>query len=84
MYTEPNIVLDCPYCNKPIYETLSWFKKAYFTCPNCDMGLADSQFSTVVADLEHEMDASIEEMINGQTESGCCGKKSSCGEGGCA
>ena len=78
MYTEPKITLDCPYCNEPIYETLNWFKKTYFTCPACDQGLAADQFATVVADLEEAMDASIEEMIHGQPHSGCCGNKSSC------
>lgn len=84
MYTEPNIALDCPYCNEPVYEKLSWFKNAYFTCPHCDKGLADSQFASVIYDLEQEMDASIEEMINGRQVSGCCSKSSSCGDGGCS
>ncbi len=84
MFTETNIALDCPYCSETIYETLSWFKKAYSTCPNCDQGLADSQFATVISELEQSMEESIEEMIHGQSGSGCCGKKSSCGEGGCS
>ncbi len=78
MYTEPNITLDCPYCNEAIHETLSWFKTTYFTCPACDQGLAADQFATVIADLEEAMDASIEEMLNGQPNSSCCGNKSSC------
>lgn len=81
MYTETNIALDCPYCNEPIYETLSWFKNTYFTCPACDQGLAADQFAAVIADLEEAMDASIEEMIHGQPSGSCCGKKTSCGQG---
>lgn len=83
VYTEPHIALDCPYCKEPIYATLSWFKQAYFTCPNCDKGLADGQFAVAVTALEDAMDASIEEMINGQTGGGCCGSQRSCG-GGCS
>jgi hypothetical protein len=68
---EPKIALDCPYCGASIYETLSWFKKTYSTCPSCDKGLAADQFSAVLADLEQAMDASIEEMVHG-TSHGCC------------
>lgn len=84
LFTETNIALECPYCNETIYETLSWFKKAYSTCPNCDQGLVDRQFTTVLSELEQSMEESIEEMIHGQSGSGCCGKKSSCGKGGCS
>jgi hypothetical protein len=78
--TDTNIALDCPYCGESIYEALSWFKKTYSTCPNCDRGLAASQFSAVISDLEKSMEESIEEMVLGQQQGGsCCGKKSSCG-----
>jgi hypothetical protein len=74
--------LDCPYCGESIFESLEWFKKSYSTCPCCDKGLVAGQFAAVIADLEQEMDANIEEMVHGQPHSGCCDKKSSCG-GGC-
>ena len=83
MQTETNISLDCPYCSEAIYATMSWFKKTYATCPNCDKGLASSQFATAINELEQAMEASIEEMIHGQPQGGCCGDKSSCGGGGC-
>lgn len=76
--SEPKIDLACPYCNESIYETLSWFKKTYFTCPNCDKGLAAGQFASVVIDLEQAMDASVEEMIYGAPHTSCCGKDSCC------
>lgn len=76
MLTEPKITLCCPYCAEPISEVLSWFKKSYSTCPACDKGLVAGQFATTIADLEEAMDASIEEMLNGQPHSGCCGKES--------
>ncbi len=83
MSLEPKVSLDCPYCKAAIYETLSWFKKDYSSCPACDQGLAAGQFAAVVANLEQAMAASIEEMINGKPESSCCGNKSSCG-GSCS
>ena len=88
MHTETNIALDCPYCGVSIYETLEWFKKTYSTCPSCDKGLAATQFSKVITDIEQAMEDSVEEMVNGQQPSGggCCGgggdgggDKSSCG-----
>jgi transcription initiation factor IIE alpha subunit len=82
VYAESNIALDCPYCSEPIYETLAWFKKSYSTCPHCDQGLVADQFSVIINNLEQAMDESIEEMINGKPQGGCCGAKSSCGDGG--
>lgn len=81
MHFETNLALDCPYCGEQIYESLNWFKKTYSTCPHCDKGLAAGQFAAAVTDLEQAMEANIEEMVHGQSEGGCCGKKSSCGEG---
>ncbi len=78
MLFEPRISLECPYCDESIYETLDWFKKDYSTCPACEQGLAAGQFSALIANLEHEMAANIEEMVNGQAPTSCCGKKSSC------
>lgn len=79
MYTETNIALDCPYCGASIYESLTWFKKTYSTCPYCDKGLAASQFATVISDLEQAMTENIDEMVYGKSQGGgCCGKKSSC------
>lgn len=78
MSSEARIELACPYCNEPIYETLSWFKKPYSTCPACDKGLAAGQFSAVISDLEQAMDASVEEMIYGAPHKSCCGKDSCC------
>ena len=78
MFFEPKISLECPYCEESIYETLSWFKKDYSTCPACEQGLAAGQFSVIIANLEQDMAANIEEMVNGQPTSSCCGKKSSC------
>lgn len=75
---ETKIALDCPYCHESIYETLSWFKQTYSTCPACDQGLAARQFATLIAELEQAMDANIEEMLNGKPHTSCCGKKSSC------
>lgn len=79
MPTDTNIALDCPYCGELIYESLSWFKKTYSTCPSCNRGLAANQFSAIISDLEKSMEESIEEMVLGQQHGGCCGKKSSCG-----
>ena len=74
MHKETQVALDCPYCGESIFETLSWFKRAYFTCPLCDNGLADSQFAAVISALEQSMDESIEEMIHGRPHGGgCCG-----------
>ena len=78
VHVEPKIALDCPNCGKSIYETLSWFKKTYSTCPACEKGLAASQFSSVIANLEQAMDTNIDEMIYGQPHTCCCGKESSC------
>lgn len=78
MSLEPRIDLACPYCNASIYETLSWFKETYFTCPACAQGLAAGQFSAVISDLEQAMAANIDEMINGAPQGGCCGKDSCC------
>ena len=79
MHDETTIALDCPYCGEAIYDTLSWFKKTYSTCPACDKGLAASQFDAVIADLEEAMDADIEEMVQGKPKPGCgCGKSSCC------
>lgn len=79
MYTETNIGLECPYCAETIYESLSWFKKTYSTCPHCDKGLTSGQFSSVVLDLERAMEEDIAAMVLGRGQGGCCGKKSSCG-----
>lgn len=78
MSLEPKINLACPYCNESIYETFSWFKKAYSTCPACDKGLAAGQFAAVISDLEQAIDANVEEMIYGVQETSCCGKDSCC------
>jgi len=77
---EKNICLDCPYCGAEIYQPLSWFRKAYSTCPTCEQGLAAGQFAAAVAEIEQELDAHIEDMMHGSTQksSGCCGGKSSC------
>ncbi len=80
MHEEIMIALDCPYCGESIYEALSWFKQTYSTCPSCDKGLAAGQFAAVVADLEQAMEDRVEELVNGQPNTGCCCKKSSCGE----
>ena len=82
MYADENIALDCPYCSKPIYEALAWFKKSYAACPHCEQGLVADQFSAVISDLEQTMAESVEEMLYDQPQGGCCGEKSSCG-GGC-
>ncbi len=80
MRAEEKVSLDCPYCGEAIYETLSWFKKAYSTCPACQKGLAAGQFAAVIDDIEQALDTEIEEMVKGGPESGCCGKKKSgCG-----
>jgi len=75
---EPKINLACPYCNESIYETLSWFKKPYSTCPACDKGLAAGQFTSVISELEQAMDARIEEIIDDAPHTSCCGKESCC------
>jgi hypothetical protein len=80
VYVEPKITLDCPSCGAAIYETLGWFKKTYSTCPVCDNGLAASQFSTVISQLEEAMDSNIDEMLYGQPHSSCCGKDTAGGK----
>lgn len=81
MLEEEKISLDCPYCGEAIYESLSWFRRTYSTCPRCQKGLAASQFAAVIADIEQALDARIEETVRGTPpDSGCCGKKkTSCG-----
>jgi len=71
------ITLDCPSCHAPLTRSLDWFKQTYFTCPECGAGLAASQFSSLIADLEAALDENIEEMMQGKS-SGC-----GCGKGGC-
>lgn len=78
MLVEPKVALDCPYCKESIYETLSWFKKDYSTCPFCEQGLVSGQFSSIIASIEKAFAANIEEMITGKAPGNCCGKKSSC------
>jgi len=75
---ESKISLDCPYCREAIYETLSWFKKDYSTCPACEQGLAAGQFAGIIKNLEQAVAASIEEMLNAKPSGSCCSKKSSC------
>lgn len=75
MLEEEKVSLDCPYCGEAIYETLSWFRRTYFTCPACQKGLAASQFATVIADIGQALDARIEETVKGAPDSGCCSKK---------
>jgi len=72
---EPKLTLNCPYCGESILETLGWFKKTYSTCPYCENGLAASQFSTILADLEQAMDENIEKMLFGSVPTSCCGKE---------
>lgn len=74
MRTEEMIALDCPYCGEIIYQPLSWFKKTYSTCPNCDKGLTASQFEKAVFELEQTLDESIDEMLQKKPHGGCCGK----------
>ncbi len=78
MSAEVNVALDCPNCGESIYKTLSWFKKPYSTCPNCQNGLAAGQFAATIAELERAMDENIEEMLYGSAPRSCCGKDS-CG-----
>lgn len=73
MLAEEMIALDCPYCGVTIHQPLSWFKKTYSTCPACDNGLAASQFETTITLLEQAMDDSIDEMVHGTLQGGCCG-----------
>jgi|GEM_PF-729197 peptide subunit release factor 1 (eRF1) len=77
---EKDICLECPYCDEAIHRSLSWFKQTYFTCPACEQGLSAAQFAGIVDEIEEELDAQIEEMIQGSGEkkSGCCGGRSSC------
>ncbi len=78
MHAEPKIALNCPCCGVSIYETLSWFKKTYSTCPACGNGLSADQFGTIIADIEQAMAANIEEMVLGHQHTSCCDKKTSC------
>lgn len=80
MSAEERISLDCPYCGAEIYETLSWFKKTYSTCPACQKGLSAGQFAAVIEEIEQALDAEIEAMVKGKPEAGCCGHgKGNCG-----
>ncbi|MBE0597849.1 MAG: hypothetical protein IH614_11310 [Desulfuromonadales bacterium] len=74
---EETVSLDCPYCAQAIYKPLSWFKQTYFTCPECQKGLAAGQFATLVDDLEQALDAEVEVMLKGEPRSGCCKDKMS-------
>ncbi|BCR04236.1 hypothetical protein DESUT3_13050 [Desulfuromonas versatilis] len=78
MFADENISLECPYCGEAIYQPLSWFQKAYSTCPVCQKGLAAGQFAARVKEIEQALDAHIEEMVGGARKTGCCGGKSSC------
>lgn len=75
MPTKETIALDCPYCRETIYRPLSWFKQAYATCPECQGGLSASQFAERISEIEQTLDATIEEMVQGEKKTGCCCKK---------
>jgi len=71
--TEEKISLDCPCCGESIYQPVSWFKKTYSTCPACDAGLASGQFEAAVREIEKALDDHVEDILYGQSSSGCCG-----------
>jgi ribosomal protein L37AE/L43A len=77
VFAEEKISLNCPYCGEEIYESLSWFKRTYFTCPACQKGLAAAQFDAIVTDIEAALDARIEEDVKGAPSGGCCHEKHS-------
>jgi len=70
------IALDCPYCEAEIYRPLTWFRQPYFTCPACGGGLAAGQFATVVDEIDAALEASVAEMLEGQS---ACGGGCRCG-----
>jgi len=70
------ITLDCPYCRAAIRQPLSWFRQAYFSCPDCHGGLAAGQFEAIIRELDAAFDDSIDEMLQGKPGCGC-------GSGGC-
>ena len=68
------IALCCPNCREAIYRPLPWFRQAYGTCPHCGGGVAAGQFAELLAAVEAEFDAQIEELLSGRSCSGgCCG-----------
>jgi hypothetical protein len=79
---QSRIALDCPLCGESIYQPLSWFKKAYSTCPACDMSIPAARFDALLNDLEQAFDQRIDEMLTDDQPQagGCCGskKKDSC------
>jgi len=81
--TEEIVSLDCPYCQGNITKLLSWFKQTYSTCPVCDGGLTAGQFAPLVEELGQAFDASVDEMIRGES-SGACAKGRGCGSGACS
>lgn len=72
MLAQEIISLECPYCQNELYQPLTWFKEASFTCPACGKGLTAEQFSTIINALEEAMEACHIEMLNGETPSACC------------
>ncbi len=77
MPNEEHVALECPCCRGEIYRPLNWFKQTYFTCPACGGGLSADQFAPMIRDIEETIDATIDEMVQGQAhcEGGCCGNK---------
>ena len=75
---EQKITLTCPCCDGSILESLEWFKQSRFSCPVCAKDLTAEQFSVVISDLELAIDADIDEMVQEQPHTSCCGKSSSC------
>jgi hypothetical protein len=78
LYPDEQIALECPYCREELYQSLSWFKQTYFTCPACAGGLSAGQFETLVKELEEAFEATVEEMVQGAPQGCGCGGKSSC------
>ncbi len=74
MTNEEKISLDCPCCGEAIYRPVSWFKKTYSTCPACEAGLASGQFAADIEKIEKAFDDHIEELLHGESSSGCCGR----------
>ena len=67
------ISLPCPTCQATIYQTLSWFRRVYGTCPHCGAGLAAGQFAELLDAIEREFDARIEELLGERGQQGCSG-----------
>lgn len=72
MSDEEMISLECPCCQGELYQPLTWFKQAEFSCPACKKSLTSGEFLPTINALEEAMEAFHEEMVSGGKPAACC------------